>query len=642
MDPRVGGAAPRPPSPQRRLQGRALGGVPAVWLLVSSALLLALAATACFSGSRAPAPPAPTQPAAARPTAIMLHREPDPTPPPRAPTPSSVPPSSPTTAAASPVAESASRIDELLARMDVRQKVGQLLMLGFQGATAESAAPLIARYQPGSIILYENTTSPAQTAKLTTDLQRLALQTGAGVPLFIAIDHEGGAVQRLQTGVTWFASQMVLGATADPRLAAQEGAIVGRELRALGIQMNLGPVLDLDTSPPSPIIGAYQRAFGADPRLVAQLGAAFVEALQGEGVVAVPKHFPGHGRTREDSHLVLPRLLDDRETLERLDLVPFREVLPRASAVMAAHIVVPALDSDWPASLSDRVLGQLLRAEWGFQGLIITDDFGGMRAITDHYTPEAAAVQAVRAGADIVMVVGDAARQQRTADGLLEAVKTGQLSMARVDDAVRRILRVKANYGLLDPPPPATAAGVGTAAHRQLVRTIAERAVTLVRNPAGQVPASRGAGAAVVVSPWLLPRTDTGTVLGEAIRRRRPSTQEFVFDLQADAALRDRILHAARDAELVVVGTSNAGPWQQALVSQLAAGPSKLIVIGFDRPEEARVLAADAAYIAAYSPRVELVEAAVAVLFGERPACGRLPVELGRTYPVGTTAAQGC
>jgi beta-glucosidase len=211
-----------------------------------------------------------------------------------------------------------------------------------------------------------------------------------------------------------------------------------------------------------------------------------------------------------------------------------------------------------------------------------------------------------------------------------------------VNDAVRRILRVKAKYGLLDPPPQATAANVGTEAHRQVVQAIAGRAITLVRNPAGQVPASPGAGATVVVSPWLLPKSGGGTVLAEAVRRRRPNAQEFVFDLQADAALRDRILSAARDAELVVVGTSNAGPWQQALVSQLAAGPSQLIVIGFDRPEEVLALTADAAYIAAYSARAELVEAAVAVLFGERAACGRLPVGLGGIYPLGATAAQGC
>jgi beta-N-acetylhexosaminidase len=638
MDERAGAAAPPLSLPRRRWAGwhPARGALP--WL--SGVVLLALGACAWLPSSRAlTSPPTPTAGAVPPPTVIMLHREPDPTPPPRTPTPSSVPLPSP--AAPSPPADEAPRVDELLARMDMRQKVGQLLMLGFQGTTAASAALLIERYQPGSIILYENTTSPAQTADLTTGLQRLALQTGAGVPLFIAIDHEGGAVQRLQTGVTWFPSQLVLGATHDPRLAAGEGAVVGRELRALGINMNLGPVLDVDTSPPSPIIGAYQRALGADPGLVAQLGTAFVDALQRERVVAVPKHFPGHGRTREDSHLVLPRLLADRAALEHLDLVPFREVLPRASAVMVAHIVVPALDADWPASLSTRVLTQLLRAEWGFQGLIITDDFGGMRAITDNYTPETAAVQAIRAGADIVMVVGDPARQQRTVDGLLAAVQAGQLSVARVDDAVRRVLGVKAAYGLLAPPPPATAAGVGAEEHRGLVRKIAEQAITLVRNPNGQVPASRGVGPTVVVSPWLLPKTGTGTLLGEAVRRRRPSTQEFVFDPQADAALQDRILSAARDAELVVMGTSNAGPWQRELVRQLAARRAPLTVIGFGRPEEVGGLTPAVPYIAAYSPRAELVEAAVAVLFGELPACGRLPVAPESDYPLGS-AAQRC
>ena len=215
------------------------------------------------------------------------------------PSPSSVPSLDPTTDVAPTSAPSSTtpvgvsqRVDVLMSSMTVDEKIGQLLMLGFVGSSAADASSLISTYKPGSIAFVDNTKNASQTRALTQGLQSLAGQAGAGIPLFIAIDQEGGQVQRLKTGVTYFPSKLTLGATSDVQMAQLEGKVEGTELHALGVNMNLGPVLDVDSNTSNPIIGAFQRSISADPETVANLGGAYIDALQSQQVVAVAKHFP--------------------------------------------------------------------------------------------------------------------------------------------------------------------------------------------------------------------------------------------------------------------------------------------------------------------------------------------------------------
>jgi beta-N-acetylhexosaminidase len=516
-------------------------------------------------------------------------------------------------------------------------------MLGFNGTTADAAAPLIRQYAPGAIVFWQNTTGPAQTAALTSGLQGLARTAGIGLPLFIAIDQEGGEVQRLRSGVAYFPSKLVLGATDSPELARLEGEVEGRELRALGINMNLSPVLDVDDNPANPIIGAYERSLGSDPARVSALGVAYVEGLQGQGVVAVAKHFPGHGSTGQDSHVALPTLDHDRARLERLELPPFRAVLPSVGAVMSAHVLFPALDPSWPASLSPVFLTRLLRDELSYDGLVMTDDTGAMAAITANYAPGPASVQAIAAGSDLVMVVGDANRQAQAYEALLDAARRNALTPQRIDASVRRILRAKAAYGVLDAPAVSSQPNVGTREHLAAVQQVAEAAITLVRNEGSQVPLAPNAGGrALVISPGVLPPGSGGTLLGQQVRSRLPRSSERVFSLSADnGAVLEQALAAAPGADLVVIGTSNAGPWQQGLLRRLRQQGVRPGVVGFGRPFELRELPADVTYVAAYAPRAELVEAAVKVLFGEIPARGKLPLEIPGLFPAGWHAAPG-
>jgi beta-N-acetylhexosaminidase len=222
----------------------------------------------------------------------------------------------------------------------------------------------------------------------------------------------------------------------------------------MGFNMNLAPVLDVNNNPRNPVIGT--RSYGADPELVARLGSAYTRGLQGGGIVAVGKHFPGHGNTDVDSHLQLPSLPLTLDDLERVELVPFRRAIDsptNIAALMSAHIVFPAIDpSGNPATLSQPIMTGLLREQLGFDGLVLSDDMAGMKAITDNYAAGDAAVRSIGSGVDLLIIAGGLARQRAARDALLEALQDGTLPRERVEDAVRHVLRVKARFGLLGEP----------------------------------------------------------------------------------------------------------------------------------------------------------------------------------------------
>jgi beta-N-acetylhexosaminidase len=270
----------------------------------------------------------------------------------------------------------------------------------------------------------------------------------------IAVDHEGGLVQRIRGGMSnlgpnWNVGQ-IRPLSAAIAAACERGRIHGQELAAVGIQMNLAPDLDVWDNPQNTVIGT--RSYSGDPNVAAILGAAYVEALQGQGVIAVGKHFPGHGSSAEDSHLTLPVVWHDRAWLDTHELVPFRAAQQaRVAGIMTAHISFPALDPvpDRPGSLSPIIVQQLLRNELHYDGLILTDDMGAMEAVTGRYEPGEAAISAIEAGSDQIIVVGPLWRQRRMAEALTAAIGN-RVSSARLDKSVRRILRAKQQVGLFD------------------------------------------------------------------------------------------------------------------------------------------------------------------------------------------------
>ena len=249
---------------------------------------------------------------------------------------------------------------------------------------------------------------------------------------------------RLKEGATVLPGNMALGATDSTELAERAGGITAVELAAVGVNLNFAPVMDVNNNPRNPVID--RRSFGESPELVSRLGVPYIRGLQRNGVLATAKHFPGHGDTTVDSHFDLPTVNHDLDRIHALELQPFRAAIDAdVAAIMTAHIVYPAFDPDRPATLSPTILTNLLREELGFDGLLITDDME-MKAIDDRYQSGEAAVMAIEAGADIVMVLWTPTKQNEVFDALLSAVNSGRISQARLDQSVERILKSKAAF----------------------------------------------------------------------------------------------------------------------------------------------------------------------------------------------------
>jgi beta-N-acetylhexosaminidase len=292
-------------------------------------------------------------------------------------------------------------------------EAASVLLVGLAGTEMSPALQeLVASGILGVVLFARNVLDPAQVAELVR-----GLKTAAGRPLLVGVDQEGGTVRRLRHGFSQVPDMRALGACRDPALAHAIGRLLGRELRAVGIDLNLAPVLDVDTNPQNPVIGA--RALSSDPVWVGTLGVALGRGLEWEGVAACGKHFPGHGDTLVDSHRDLPRLAHERARLESVELSPFRAwVQAGLGAIMTAHILFDALDPDLPATLSKHVISGLLRGQLRYEGPVLSDDLE-MRAIFDRQGPGAAAVLAVEAGVDVLLACGPAAAPSSTDHGVL-------------------------------------------------------------------------------------------------------------------------------------------------------------------------------------------------------------------------------
>ena len=343
----------------------------------------------------------------------------------------------------------------------LHQRIGQLFMVGIPGPTLEAPTRrAIEELNVGGVILFRrNLGPPQQVAALIAELHALRSR-----PL-VAIDHEGGRVQRLGEPFTQFPAAAVIGRSGHSQLAHQVGAAMAAELASVGIDLNFAPVLDVNSNPANPVIG--DRAFGTDPDVVSAMGIALMRGLLAGGVLPCGKHFPGHGDTATDSHLELPVVRRTREELERTELPPFRAAIAAGiPMLMTAHVLYPEIDAELPATLSRRVLTDLLRVDLGFQGVLASDDLE-MGAIADHQPIGAAAVAALEAGADLVLVCNDLAQAVAASQAVERAAVDGELD-AHVIAAAQRIERLRE----LRERRRATACELPNAEHRGLVERI--------------------------------------------------------------------------------------------------------------------------------------------------------------------------
>lgn len=357
--------------------------------------------------------------------------------------------------------------------MNLRNKIGQLVMAGFEGTKPSKAITrLIKEYRIGGVILFSrNIESPTQLAKLTQSLQKLS----PDAPLLIAIDQEGGRVSRLAPPFTQFPPARTIGTCNSVPLTYSVAEAMAKELLAVGINMNMAPVLDVDTCAKNPIVG--DRSFGKSPTLVSKLGLAMTAGFQDSRLVACGKHFPGHGDTSVDSHEELPTVSHKLSRLLEIELRPFIHLSEnRLVSMMTAHILYPSVDEKYPATLSKKILSKLLRKGVGFDGMVVSDDLE-MKAISDHFGIKEAATRTVAAGVDLVLVCQSEEAQRETLEALIQGVEKKAIRADRIEAALNRVLRIKESFllPLRRVDPKEVNYQVGTEKHRQIVAEIEER-----------------------------------------------------------------------------------------------------------------------------------------------------------------------
>lgn len=532
-----------------------------------------------------------------------------------------------------------------LQKMTLEQKVGQMIMTLVYGDSVDTdaseavaanrdmhgldnAEQLLEKYHLGGVIYFgwaNDLHDPRKLAELSNGLQAAAARAGAP-PLLVSTDQEHGVVRRLGSEATLFPGNMALGAARDCEAAFAAARVAGVELRAMGVNENFAPVADVNVNPANPVIGV--RSFSSDPKLVAELAAAQVRGYQEhpDSTTSAAKHFPGHGNTDQDSHDELPAIPHTLDQWREIDAPPFTAAVAAGiDSVMTAHIQFPALDDSMdPATLSKPIVTGVLREELGFDGVVVTDSLR-MKGVRELYSDAQIPVRAVQAGVDLLLMPPDTAQAH---GALLRAVADGELTEARLDESVRRILRLKYQRGVVKSPyvdVEAVKQVVGSAEHRAVAQEVADKSITVLKN-AGD----------------LLPLSDSGKILvagcGES------TTAQLAGDLRAhgldavalptgespDAETVAAAVAAAESSDVVVLITNNAwaDPGQIALAAALSQTSRPMVAAAVNQPYDAAHLQSVEAFVAAYSDHAPTVTALAAVLAGRQAPQGRLPVTI--------------
>ncbi|GLY77001.1 beta-N-acetylhexosaminidase [Actinoallomurus iriomotensis] len=546
------------------------------------------------------------------------------------------------------------RVLKILNKMTLEEKVAQLFVLQVYGTSADTTDPtavaanqklwgvdnaqqLIAKYHPGGIIYYyvdpPNLVSPQQVAHLSNGIQQAAMHTRVPIPETITTDQEQGSiVTRVPAPFTQFPGAQALGAARSPKNAFTTSKITGEELKAIGITQDYAPDSDVNVNPANPVIGV--RSPGSDPSLVAQIASAEVDGYQAAGVIATAKHFPGHGDTNTDSHTGVPIINHTKEQWEKLDLPPFKaDIAHGVDSIMTAHIIVPALDpSGDPATLSKPILTGILRDQLHYKGVVVTDALG-MAGLRAKYGDDRIPVLAVKAGVDQLEKppadAGGKGLYTLQRDSLVNAVKSGEISEARIDQSVYRILEQKLSHGLFQHPyvdESKVAKVVGTPSHLATEQKITDQTTTLVKNAVLPLPKDNRK---VFVTGYGVTTTQT---LANDIGKRGPVTSVLQTGTSPTPATIDKAVAQAKDNDLTVVTTNAAwnlavnGPGQMNLVKALVATGKPVVVASVRDAYDIGYFPEAPTYLVTYGYTPASLESLTKVLFGEISPQGKLPV----------------
>ena len=528
-------------------------------------------------------------------------------------------------------ATAASRVAQIVSALSLEQKVGQLMSIAFHGTKITPAVEAMIRQRgaSGIVLRSENAEDAAGMTKLAADLQAIARDAKVP-PLLLSIDHEGGPVLRIGKGMTVVPGQMQLAATPDPFAAIDiANTITSQELTAAGVRWNLAPVADVNDEPRNPIIA--NRSFGSDPKSVAALVDRSVAAYKGQKMLPTAKHFPGHGSTTTDSHTGLPEIDADRARLDAVELLPFKAAIAAGvEAIMSAHIVVPSLDAtpSLPVTLSKKVMTDLLRGDLGFKGLIVSDDLemGALATIGEAQ----AGLRAFQAGVDHLLFRFDESAQVEAHRLIVDAVRSGAISTARLDASVTRIVGLKISQGAYDPAP---APSIDLAANAKSSMDLHRGSITLLAND-GALPLRGRVLAIGVIGAdigFIAGDSDLGTELAAA--RANTVARKFA---KADDAFITSAVNDARGVDTVVVGVADLGTNQdqrRLVAAPAAAKPT--VMVSLRGPYDTMYVSGVAAIVCAYGGRVPTLRAVIEVLTGARKPVGKLPVVIPGKFAIG-------
>jgi len=507
----------------------------------------------------------------------------------------------------------------------LEEKIGQMLVVHFNGTELNAEAKgYIQDLHVGGFIFYEwsnQLSSPQQVQKLTSGLQAFAKEHASQpIPLFMMTDQEGGVVSRLKNGFTQFPGNRALAQSNRPELAELSAYIIGREMRVVGMNMNLAPVVDVNINPLNPVIGI--RSFGDSAEQVSCYAAQSLKGYRRAGVIAVLKHFPGHGDVVADSHESLPVVNKTLQELEQTELSPFFRLTPDAPGVMTAHLLVPALDKKNCATLSKPIVEGLLRERMGFQGVILTDSLA-MQGVLDNKSDsiQEVAIQSIEAGHDILLLGGNQLLTSenpeltledvsKIAQAIAQAVRTGRLSMERIDASMERILTLKNQYALFDESPVdvASLASLNSAAHRAVAREIAMAVIIVVQDQLDE--------------DYTLEKKKIGLFAPEVVKSAVMATslkdaQKLFFNLKDVSE--DQIAQAkkiAQEADVLVFLSYNAWkfPCQLELFKALQSMQKPTIVLVIRDPQDAALYVDASLVICTYSSVKVSIQAGIDVL----------------------------
>lgn len=511
-----------------------------------------------------------------------------------------------------------SPVEKILAGLSVEQKVGQLFMIAIDTEIAANYEPQIRAGRLGGVLLRWDRFTGGQVRDFVAKMRDWTDATPGKLPLLFSSDHEGGPLftQRMYGG-TIFPGNMALGAAGSAALAEEAAYDTARELKDLGIQIDFAPVLDVNNNPDNPIIGI--RSFGENPAKVAIFGVAAIRGYQRGGVIPAAKHFPGHGNTAVNSHLDLPVIAHSMKEWEKTELVPFRAAIKAGvPMIMTAHIVVPAIDPTLPVTLSSAAIDGFLRKKLGFGGVVVSDSLD-MAAIAKTYGMPEAAVRAFEAGCDILLLgKGDFPGSY---DRVLASVRQGRVSEKRLDQSVRRILKIKDSSGLLR---------FGIAAHQDLARRIAEASITLVRNQQSLVPFRLPEDKTLVVLMARHSRYAAEAALfKEELLKRHARTEFIELTPRPDVKAIDEAVEKARGGHVFLLASYQIDTLdsrdQVELYRRLAMLGKPIIIASLMNPYDLKNFPEARTQLCTYGITPASLRALVRVLFGEIKPKGRRP-----------------